>query len=291
MATDDARGSDVRRSGLPLDYWASKLAGHAYNLVVYLTIVFLLAPLAMVVLISFQQNAYAAWPPQGLTLQWYTGIPEQFGYLGIESALATSVTLAVATAVVSTVIGGLAAFAIIRYDFKYSTTLETILLSPLIYPWIVVGLALLLLVGKINAVTGLDIKLSFWTLLVGHVMFTLPYPVRTVGASLQNYNLSLEEAARNLGATEAEAYLRVTLPLIRPGVLSGLVFTFVLSFNQYIISLFLSGPQTKTMPLLLFSLFYNTSPAQLAAIATLMMTGILSIVLVTEYVAGISEFM
>jgi len=83
----------------------------------------------------------------------------------------------------------------------------------------------------------------------------------------------------------------VTLPLVQPGVLSGLVFTFVLSFNQYIISLFLSGPEIKTMPLVLFSLFYNTSPAQLAAIATLLMGGILTIVLVMEYVAGISEFM
>lgn len=284
MASTDV--SDVR-----LDWLLSRAGSVAYTLLVYGTIAFLLAPLVVVVIISFQSNAYAGWPPTDFTLEWYTGLSENLGYLGVGSALLTSLQLAVATAVVSTTVGGLAAFAVVRYDFKYSTTLETILLSPLIYPWIVIGLSLLLLIGRINDLLGLGIRLSFWTLLAGHVMFTLPYPIRTIGASLQNYNLSLEEAAQNLGATEFESYLRITLPLIRPGVVSGFVFTFVLSFNQYIISLFLSSANTDTMPLVLFSLFYNTSPAQLAAIATLLMSGILTIVLVMEYLVGISEFM
>lgn len=282
-ATTDDVGVGDRVLGL--------LASGGYRALVYATILFLLAPLAIVVLISVQESAYAGWPPTGFTLEWYTTLPEELGYLGVGNALWESVRLAVATALVSTTIGGLAAFAIVRYDFAYSDTLETILLSPLIYPWIVIGLALLLVVGRLNSMTDLNVTLSFWTLLAGHVMFTLPYPIRTIGASLQNYNLSLEEAAQNLGATELESYLRITLPLIRPGVMSGLVFTFVLSFNQYIISLFLSGSDIKTMPLLLFSLFYNTSPAQLAAIATLLMGGILTIVLVMEHVTGISDFM
>jgi putative spermidine/putrescine transport system permease protein len=287
MATEDrSSGSDIR-----LDRLFERAADVGYELLVYGTVLFLLAPLVVVVIISFQSNAYAGWPPQGITLKWYTTLPQNLANLGVLSALSSSIQLAVATAVISTTLGGLAAFAIVRYDFKYRMTLETVLISPLIYPWIVIGLSLLLLVGRINDLLGLNIQLSFWTLLVGHVVFTLPYPIRTIGASLQNYNLSLEEAAQNLGATELESYLRITLPIVQPGVLSGLVFTFVLSFNQYIISLFLSGPNIKTMPLVLFSLFYNTSPAQLAAIASLLMGGILTIVLVMEYVAGISEFM
>ena len=290
MAADapDAAGRDL----LPfsLDKYLSAAGSLGYRALVAATIGFLLAPLLIVVVISFQGQAYGGWPPESFTLRWYLTLPETLAHLGVLDALYNSVKLAVATAVVSTTVGGLAAFAIVRYDFRHDATLETVLLSPLIYPWIVVGLALLLFIGQLNQLFGLGITLSFWTLLVGHVLFTVPYPTRTVGASLQNFPESLEEAASDLGATELESYAYITLPLIRPGIISGFVFTFVLSFNQYIISLFLSDAGTQTVPLVLFSLFYNTSPAQLAAIATLLMSGILVLVFVTEHVAGISEY-
>lgn len=262
-----------------------------YRALLYGTVLFLLAPLLIVVVISFQESSYATWPPEGFTLAHYMALPDQLGFLGVGEALATSLELAIATGIVSTVLGALAAFAIVRYDFRFQTTLETVLISPLIYPWIVVGLSLLLFLNRIGSILGISIELSFWTLLVGHVMFTLPYPIRTIGASLQNYDHSLEEAARNLGATELESYLRITVPLIQPGLVSGFVFAFILSFNQYIISLFLSGSETTTMPLVLFSLFYNTAPATLAAIATLLMAGVLTVIFVTEYLFGISDFM
>ncbi|NIC00796.1 ABC transporter permease [Halobacterium sp. R2-5] len=286
MATSD----DSSRS-LRVDWLVQRATTVGYEALLYGTILFLLAPLVIVVIISFQESAYATWPPQGFTLDHYTGLPGQLGFLGVEEALLTSLELAIATGVVSTVLGALAAFAIVRYDFKYQTTLETVLISPLIYPWIVVGLSLLLFINRIGTALGVAIELSFWTLLVGHVMFTLPYPIRTIGASLQNYDHSLEEAAQNLGATELESYLRVTVPLIQPGLMSGFVFAFILSFNQYIISLFLSGSETTTMPLVLFSLFYNTAPATLAAIATLLMAGVLTVIFVMEYLFGISDFM
>jgi len=261
-----------------------------YELLVYATLLFLIAPLAIVVLISFQSKAYAAWPPGDFTLQWYTTMPEYTAYLGIEAALFDSLALAIATAVCSTIIGGLAAFAIVRYDFPYSTTLETVLISPLIYPWLVIGLAILLFIGELNSALGLSVQMSFTTVLLGHILFTLPYPIRTIGASLQNFPHTVEEASKNLGATELDTFVNVTLPIIRPGIISGAIFAFVLSFNQYIISLFLTGSDTKTMPLLLFEMFYNNAPAKLAAIATLLMGGILALVMITEKVASISEF-
>ena len=274
-----------------LDWLLARAGSVGYQALVYGTIAFLLAPLAIVVVISFQQSAYATWPPEGFTLQHYAALPEQLGFLGVREALFVSVELAVATGIVSTVLGALAAFAIVRYEFKYQTTLETVLISPLIYPWIVVGLSHLLFLNRLGDALGVTVQLGFFTLLLGHVMFTLPYPIRTIGASLQNYDHSLEEAAQNLGATEIESYVRVTLPLIQPGLVSGFVFAFILSFNQYIVSLFLSGSELTTMPLILFSLFYNTAPATLAAIATLLMAGILTVIGVVEYLFGISEFM
>jgi ABC-type spermidine/putrescine transport system permease subunit II len=213
------------------------------------------------------------------------------GYLDVLGALQTSLVLAFSTGVVATALGALTANAIVRHDFRFSSVLEGIFMSPLIYPWVVIGLSILLFIDTVDAVFGITITLSFWTLLAGHVLFTLPYPIRTVGASLQNYNYSIEEAAQNLGASELETVWHVTLPMIRPGLVSGFVFVMVLSFNQYIISLFLSDIQTTTMPLLLFNLFYNTTPAQLAAIATLLMSGILLVVFVTEKTVSISEFL
>ncbi len=284
MATSDGSRS------LRLDRLVSRAGSIGYNILVYITVFFLLFPLAIVVVVSFQDSAYATWPPSGFTLDHYRGIME-LGYLNLDQALFVSLELAIATGIVSTTLGAFAAFAIVRYDFRYQTTLETILISPLIYPWIVVGLALLLFFNRLGSALGVSVQMSFWTLLLGHVIFTVPYPIRTIGASLQNYDHSLEEAARNLGATELESYLRITIPLIQPGLVSGFVFAFILSFNQYIISLFLSGSGTQTMPLVLFSMFYNQAPATLAAIATLLMTGILSIIFLMEYLFGISEFM
>lgn len=279
-----------RTPSVSVDHVLARLGSWGYNALVWATIVFLLSPMVIVVIISLQSNPYAAWPPGAFTLEWYTTMPDYVGYLGISAVLTDSLALAIATAVISTVAGGLAAMAIVRYDFKYSTTLETVLISPIIYPWLVVGLAILLLLGRLNTMFGLNIQASFTVALAGHVLFTLPYPIRTIGASLQNFPYSVEEAARNLGATEFDTFVSVTLPIIRPGIISGFIFAFVLSFNQYIISLFLTGSELKTMPLLLFSLFYNTSPAKLAAIASLLMGGILVLVLITEYVAGISRY-
>lgn len=279
MATDRLR----------FDRALARVSDAGFALLVYATVLFLLAPLAIVVIISFQQSAYATWPPEAFTIEHYQQITE-LAYLGLGTALWTSLKLAVATGVCSTGLGVLAAFAIVRYDFRYQTILETILISPLIYPWIVIGLSLLILFNRVGTLLSVSVELSFSTLLIGHVIFTLPYPIRTVGASLQNYDLSLEEAARNLGATELESYARVTFPLIQPGLISGFIFAFILSFNQYVISLFLSGPETQTMPLVLFSLFFNSPPATLAAIATLLMAGVLTIIFAMEYLFGISEF-
>ena len=264
-----------------------------YRLLVYGSIAFLLAPLVVVVLLSLRPTAYgrsiitAGWP----SLKWYASLPSMFRYLKIGDAIFSSVTLALATTVVSLVVGGLAAFGIVRYDFRLSTTLETFLISPLVYPWLLMAIGLLMFFSELSRTLGITVQLSFWTLLMGHVLFTFPYAIRTIGASLQNYNESLDEAARNLGGTKLDTLTYVTLPLIRPGILSGGVLVFVLSFNQYIISLFLSGPDTQTVPLLMFNLIWTANPPELAAVGTLFMLGMLTIVTVTEYVAGISQYL
>lgn len=272
-----------------LDRVIARSGSLLYLLFVYAAILFLLAPLAVIVVISFQATPYGAWPPQDFTFAWYTELPDALSYLGVMDALEVSIRLAILTALVSSAIGALAAFGLVRSDLESSAMLETLFLSPLIYPWILVGFAILLAIGQLDAHTGIRIPLSFWSLLLGHVLITLPFTIRTTTASLQNFNYSLEEAAQDLGATELETYAYVTLPLIKPGLVSGMVFAFVLSFNQYIVSLFLSGP--STLPLRLFDLFFNTPPQQLAAIGTLLMIGTLAVIAVVEYTVSISRYM
>lgn len=262
-----------------------------YRLLVYGTVLFLLSPLLIVVVISFQQMPYGTWPPEQFSLTWYSSLLETVEYLGIVEALSVSVQLAIATAFVSGTIGSLAAIGLVRSKLEASSTLETLFLSPLIYPWIIVGFAILLVIGRLRTDLGINIDLSFWTLLAGHVIITLPFAIRTTTASLQNFDHSLEEAAVDLGATELETALYVTFPLIKPGVISGVVFAFVLSFNQYIVSLFLAGPESQTLPLRLFNLFFNTPPQQIAAIGTVLMLAILFVVAVAEYMVGISKYM
>jgi putative spermidine/putrescine transport system permease protein len=270
---------------------ATKSVTVLYKLMVYATILFLISPLAIVVIISFQRQGYGGWPPQTWSLDWYLTLPQEVESLGLVHALSVSLQVAIGTVIVTVLLGGLAAFSIARYDFKYSTSLETLFLSPLIYPWLVTGFAILLIIGSLNSTLGLGIRTSVWTLLAGHSIIMLPYPVRTILASLQNFDRTLEEAAMDLGATELTTYLRITLPLIKPGLVSGAIFAFILSFNQYIVSLFLSGSNTQTVPLRLFNLFYDSPPQLLAALGTVLMCGILLVVVFAERGFGISEYM
>lgn len=274
---------------LPLD----TAANWAYRLLVYAVILFAVAPLIVVVLLSFRPNPYGSsifsegWP----SVEWYAKLPDLLSSLGFASSLSASLEIAVATTIISTCIGGIAAYAVVRKDFRYSSVLETVLVSPLVYPWLLMAIAILMGASYISDVFGVTISMSFWTLLAGHVLFTFPYPIRTIGAGLQNYDDELDEAARNLGATRFDTVRSITLPLLRPGILSGAAFVFILSFNQYIISLFLSGTSIQTIPLLMFNLIKAQSPPQIAVLGTLLMAGMVLITVVVEYVAGMSKYL
>jgi ABC-type spermidine/putrescine transport system permease subunit II len=256
-----------------------------YQVFVSATLVFLIAPLVIVLIISVSESAWAQWPPTGFSLEWYANLPQVLSRFEVWEALRVSLGVAAVVSILATVVGGFAAFALVRYEFKYQASIEAFFLSPLIYPWIVVGIGLLLVFSAVG------IEISFWTLVAGHTVAVLPYPIRMIASNLHNFNESLEEAASNLGANEFETYLRITIPLVKPGIFSGLVFAFILSFNQYIISLFLAPHGTETVPLKLFELFYQIPPAQLSALATVLMVTILGIVVTIEYAANISTYL
>jgi putative spermidine/putrescine transport system permease protein len=205
---------------------------------------FLVLPMAVVVAGSVTTTNYVVFPPQGFTLEWYVRAAQRSEY--IDSFL-LSVLVGVLTAALASVLGGLAALGLARNRFPGRDALDGFFLSPLILPPIAIGIALL------QFIFFLDVEKSLLTLVAGHTIITVPYVIRLVTASLAGLDRSAERAAANLGASPARVLWHVTLPLVRPGVLAGAAFAFIISFDNVTISLFLTAPQLIPLPTRIFA--------------------------------------
>ncbi|MFP6688720.1 MAG: ABC transporter permease, partial [Alphaproteobacteria bacterium] len=197
--------------------------------------------------------------PEGLSLRWIFKFFESSEFL---DAYLFSLWLAVVTMLISTVIGTMAAIVLVRCVFPGRQLLRVYFLSPLILPGIVLGLALYIFYIS----TGWGLARTMPGLIIGHVLVTCPYVIGTVSAALFNFDTSLEEAARSLGAGPLKAFRKVTLPNIGAGVAAGAIFAFIVSFGQFDVSLFLSTPNYTPLPIALYiSLRYTFEPTAAAA--------------------------
>ncbi|MGJ4946188.1 ABC transporter permease [Bradyrhizobium sp. HKCCYLS1011] len=216
---------------------------------IYLTaniaiLVFLLAPIAIVFVFALNPTPFIQFPPVGVSLRWFEKF---FSARDFMHALVFSLEVAALTTVAATVLGASAALAIARGNIPGSRIIVATMLSPLMLPAILTGLALF------QAYVLLDVGRPVWGLVAGHTLVTIPYVVRTTLAVLQNFDVRLEEAAQNLGASPARTFFEVTLPLVKPGVLAGAIFAFIVSFDQFPVSLFLVSPGNETLPITLFN--------------------------------------
>lgn len=205
---------------------------------------FLLLPILVVFVFAFNPTAYISFPPEGFTLRWFEKF---FNSRLFMDALLLSLQVAAATTVLSTLFGASAALGISRGKLPAARLLTSVFLSPLMLPAILTGLALF------QVLVMLDIGRPLWALVAGHTLVAIPYVIRTTLAVLHNFDRQIEEAALNLGASPTRTFFEVTLPLIRPGVLAGGIFAFIVSFDQFPISLFLVGPGSETLPITLFN--------------------------------------
>lgn len=236
--------------------WGSRLLA-AY---VALLFVFLGAPMVIVVLFSLNREKYIHFPPDGLTLNWFSEVLANESFM---SALYNSLELAAVATVISTLLGIPAALALRRCRFPGRYALEAYFLSPLSLPLIVLGVALLFFFGR------LGLGLTVWGLVMAHVVITIPYILRTVLSVYRGLDRSLEESAMVLGANGWRTFWHVTLPLIRPGIIAGCVFSYLISFDNLPVSIFLTRPDTTTLPVAILTyLVYNFDPS-VAAISTL----------------------
>jgi putative spermidine/putrescine transport system permease protein len=250
----------------------------AVNAAIY---AFLLAPILVVIIVSFGDAAFLQFPPRRLSLRWYANLGE---YPDFVASFWLSLGLAAATAVGATLVGAPAAFALARHRFRGRAILSALVMSPLVLPGLVTGIALLQFFSLLRT------EPSFARLLIGHVVITVPYVVRSVGAVLIGFDRSLEEAARGLGATAWTATLRITLPLIKPGLIAGAVFAFVLSFDNVAVSIFLTTPRLVPLPIQIYNYVESSARPIIASISALQVAVIVLLLVAAERVVGFSRY-
>lgn len=230
-------------------------------------ILFLFMPLFVVITYSFNASRGMRWT--GFSLQWYhqlfTGSRELWRAFG------NSFIIALSSAFVATVIGSLAAVGIRWYRFKSRAFIQTLSFLPMILPEVIIGISMLIFFSAIQFPLGMV------TIFIAHTTFNLPFVFLLVSARLDEFDFSVIEAARDLGATERQTLIKVIVPSITPGVLSGFLMAITMSLEDFVITFFVSGPGSTTLPLYVYSMIrYGVSPV----INALSMVLILSIMLI-----------
>ena len=226
--------------------------------VVVLLFGFLLAPIFIVVAAAFNAGEYLTFPPQGFSLRWFENFLSSRPFM---RAFTFSLQLAFWVTMLATVIGTLAALFVVRFSRRAKDLLRVLFIAPLAFPSILTGIALLIYFYAIGVGTR-----GGMALFVGHVLVCVPYVFISVSAVLVRFDSSLEEASRSLGAGPFTTFRRVTLPLIKGGVVAGAILSFITSFDQFPVSLLLTGVGTTTLPIQLFDyLRFSFDPTAAAA--------------------------
>lgn len=248
---------------------------NVHSALIYL---FLYIPIIILVIFSFTKDAFGArWT--GFTFQWYARV---FADERLVGAAINTLTVALISTLVSTVIGTLAAMALERYRFRGRAAVDGLLYLPIIIPEIVMALALLAFFAFsfdiIERFTGLRPKMSFTTVVISHIAFCISFVVIVVRASLRGFDRRLEEAAQDLGANEWQVFWRITFPLILPGVIGGALLAFTISLDDFVISFFTTGPGTSLLPVEVYAQVKRAITPKINAISTIMLA--LSITLI-----------
>lgn len=242
---------------------------------------FLIAPIVIIVLAAFNAGEYLRFPPEGFSVRWFVKFAQSGPFV---RAFVFSLQLAAATTLISTVLGGMAAFYVVRHAGRFRDTLRLLVIAPLQLPAILTGIALLLFFYG----TGIGTR-GMRALLLGHTLVCLPYVFLTIATVLIGFDRSLEEAARSLGAGPLTTFRRVTLPLIKGGVISGALFAFITSFDQFPISLLLVSVGNTTLPLQLFDYLRFSFDPTAAAVSTVSVLMSVAIVLIIHRLVGLES--
>lgn len=241
---------------------------------IYLALVMLFLYLTIIMLIVLSFNGTNSTSViQGFSTKWYV---ELFKDSATITALTNTLILAVTSAITATVIGTLAAVGIDKMKKGVvKSSVMTVTNIPMMNPEIVTGVSMMLLFVFIGSILGASGVLGFWTLFIAHVTFSLPYVILNVLPKLRQTDANLSQAAQDLGCPPIKAFIKVVLPSILPGVIAGLIMAFTLSFDDFIISYFVSGPKFQTLPIRIFSMTKKRVTPDMYALSTIMFIVIL----------------
>ncbi|MFL6234036.1 MAG: ABC transporter permease [Thermoanaerobaculia bacterium] len=252
--------------------WPRRLLA-AHTALVYL---FLYAPVAILVVFSFNASRQTAfWT--GFTLDWYRLL---LGNELLFRAVRNSLVVAGAATALAVLLGTPAALALARFSFRGRRATQALLYLPVIIPEVVLGAALVTFFGAIQ------LRLSLWTVVIAHVVFSVSYVAIVVRARLAGLDPALEEAARDLGAGPFETFRRVTLPLAAPGILASALLVFTLSIDDYVITSFVAGVGATTLPLHIYSMLKVGVTPEVNAVSTLLLAGTVVLIVLAHRLLG-----
>ncbi|MCJ8140948.1 ABC transporter permease [Falsirhodobacter halotolerans] len=234
---------------------------------------FVLLPFVVVAIASFNDGAILSFPPKAWSLRWYANA---FEYRDFGAGLRNSLKIAGMGAAIALIAGAGFAYVIDRYDFALKRTLNAVLMSPLIIPNFTIGLGLLVLSAAVSMPRSLGLVVAT------HVIIVLPFVVRSVYVSLQNFERRYEQAAESLGGTPAHVLRTVTLPLLVPGLVSGGLFAAILSFNEFTASLFVVNQSTQTLPVAMYNYVREYADPTLAAVSVIYVLVVAAILMIVH---------
>lgn len=233
-----------------------------------LVVAFIALPIVVVIPLSFSSAPFLSFPPPGFSWRWYQ---EFFADDRWIRATTFSVQVGAVVMVVATVLGTLAALSLVRGDYAGRTLISTFLISPMVMPLIISGVAMYFVLTKLGLVD------TFWGLVIAHSVLALPRVVVLMTSVLQRVDRLLEHAATTLGATPAQAFVLVTLPIILPGVVSAAIIAFLASFDEIIVALFISGPRSTTLPKRMWDSLTTELTPVIAVVSTLLLAAVVAL--------------
>lgn len=264
-----ARQGDVLET-MPVSPHA-RLTRRVLWLVSAAVLTFLYLPIFFLVLFSFNDRRAVGLPIQGLTLDWYA---QAINNARLLDAVWNSIMVAILVAVLATIIGTMAAFPLVRGGIRYPGATRIVATMPIMFPGMLLGIAILIFLRRV-----LDMQMGLHTVLLGHLVFTVPFVILIVAARLQSVNRNLEWAAADLGAAPRQSIRYIILPLIWPAILASALISVTLSIDEFIITFFTIGPQS-TLPIYIYTQIKFGVTPEVNAIATILLAGTLGVLLV-----------
>ena len=252
---------------------------HASRIYTVLIFLFLFAPIAILLIFSFNETKSLS-VFSGFSLKWYEELFRDGASL---ASVKNTLVLACFASAISTIMGTAAAVGIHKLRSRYiRAAMDTVTNIPMINPDIITGISLMLMFVFVGSRLGLSSSLSFWTMLLSHITFCLPYVILQVLPKLRQMDPSLPEAAMDLGCTPMQAFFKAVLPEILPGVVTGMIMAFTLSLDDFVISYFTQGSGFQTLPIRIYSMTKKTVTPKMYALATIIFFVILALLLISN---------